>query len=118
VAEEYVDDDVSAYSGKRRPAYGRMLDDIQDGHRDAIIVWHIDRLHRKPIELEELARTFERAGVTDLRTVHGAFDLGAGDGMLIARLLAAVAANESDSKRRRGRRKMQEIAEAGRRGTG
>lgn len=114
VAEEYVDDDISAYSGKRRPAYERMLDDLQEGHRDAIIVWHIDRLHRRPIELEELARTCERAGVTDLRTVHGAFDLGTGDGMLVARMLAAVAANESDSKRRRGRRKMQEIAEAGR----
>ena len=31
----------------------------------------------------------------------------------MARIMAAVAANESDSKRRRGRRKMQEIAEAG-----
>ncbi|WP_255499967.1 recombinase family protein [Actinotalea sp. JY-7885] len=25
VAEEYVDDDLSAYSGKKRPAYERML---------------------------------------------------------------------------------------------
>ncbi|WP_110239280.1 recombinase family protein [Nocardioides gilvus] len=114
VAEEYVDDDISAYSGKRRPAYERMLEDLQEGIRDAIIVWHIDRLHRRPIELEEFARTCARAGVADLRTVHGEFDLGTGDGMLMARVLAAVAANESDSKRRRGRRKMQEIAEAGR----
>ena len=114
VAEEHVDDDISAYSGKRRPAYERMLDDIADGHRDAILVWHIDRLHRRPLELEQLARICEQAGVTDLRTVHGAFDLGTGDDMLVARMLAAVAANESDSKRRRGRRKMQEIAEAGR----
>jgi site-specific DNA recombinase len=114
VAEEYVDDDVSAYSGKRRPAYERMLQDVADGHRDAIIVWHIDRLHRRPIELEELARVCDRAGVTDLRTVHGAFDLGSGDGMFVARVLAAVAANESDAKRRRGKRKMQEIAESGR----
>lgn len=113
VAEEYVDDDISAYSGKRRPAYERMLEDIADGERDAIIVWHIDRLHRRPIELEELARTCDRAGLTDLRTVHGAFDLGSGDGMFVARVLAAVAANESDSKSRRGRRKMQQIAEAG-----
>jgi DNA invertase Pin-like site-specific DNA recombinase len=34
--------------------------------------------------------------------------------MLVARMLAAVAANESDSKRRRGCRKVQEMAEAGR----
>src|SRR4051794_23658042 len=76
VAEEYVDDDISAYSGKRRPAYERMLDDIADGYRDAILVWHIDRLHRRPIELEELYRICQGAGVGDLQTVHGAFDMG------------------------------------------
>jgi len=113
VAEEYVDDDISAYSGKRRPGYERMLADIAEGRRDAVIAWHIDRLHRRPIELEELARTCAQAGVTDLRTVHGSFDLGTVVGLLVARLLAAVAANESDSKRRRGQRKMQEVAEKG-----
>ena len=76
-------------------------------------MWHIDRLHRRPLELEQLHRICLQAGVSDLRTVHGAFDMGTGDGMLVARMLAAVAANESDSKRRRGRRKMQEIAESG-----
>lgn len=29
VAEKYVDSDISAYSGKRRPEYLRMLDDIE-----------------------------------------------------------------------------------------
>jgi site-specific DNA recombinase len=27
VAEDYIDNDLSAYSGKARPAYQRMLDD-------------------------------------------------------------------------------------------
>ncbi len=31
VAEEYVDDDVSAYSGKQRPAYRRLLEDLRSG---------------------------------------------------------------------------------------
>jgi DNA invertase Pin-like site-specific DNA recombinase len=112
VAEEYVDDE-SAWSGKPRPAYERMLRDLADGRVDAILAWHIDRLYRRPIELEELLRVCQQVGVTDLRTVHGEFDLGTGDGMLVARLLAAVAANESDAKRRRGKRKALEIAEAG-----
>src|SRR5690242_17793608 len=64
VAEEYVDDDVSAYSGKKRPAYSRMLDDIAEGRRDAIVTWHMDRLHRQPMELEQLLRVCSRAGVT------------------------------------------------------
>ena len=104
VAEEYVDDDVSAYSGKARPAYRRLLDDIRDGRRDAVIVWHLDRLHRRPIELEEFVQTCATAGLTDVVTLHGDVNLGNGDGLLVARLLAAVAANESDIKSRRIKR--------------
>ena len=114
VAEEYVDDDVSAYSGRARPAYRRLLNDLAERRRDGLIVWHLDRLHRRPIELEEFVRTCQHAGVSDVVTLHGDFNLGTGDGLLVARLLGAVAANESDSKRRRGRRKMRELAEAGR----
>ncbi|MGB2918439.1 MAG: recombinase family protein, partial [Candidatus Microthrix parvicella] len=40
VAEEYIDNDVSAFSGKRRPAYERMLADLVDGFRDAVLVYH------------------------------------------------------------------------------
>lgn len=48
-----------------------------------------------------------------MKTLHGDMNLGTGDGLLLARLLAAVAANESDGKSRRGKRKMRELAEAG-----
>lgn len=114
VAEEYVDDDVSAWSGKARPAYARMLADIGEGRRDAVIVWHLDRLHRRPIELEQFADTCSRAGLRDVVTLSGDVDLANGDGLLMARLMAAVAANESDAKRRRGARKALEVAESGR----
>jgi len=114
VAEEYVDDDVSAYSGKKRPAYERMLVDIADGRRDAVIVWHADRLHRRPIELERFVDTCNRAGVRDVVTLSGEFDIANGDGLLVLRMMGAVAANASDSQRRRGRRKALEIAQSGR----
>lgn len=113
VAEEYVDDDTSAYSGKARPAYERLLRDIADGLRDAVIVYHLDRLHRRPIELEEFANTCTRAGVWDLVTLQGTVDLAKGDGMLMARITSAVAANESDTKSRRIKRKFLEVAESG-----
>lgn len=106
-------DDVSAYSGKRRPAHERMLTDIAEGRRDAVIVWHTDRLRRRPIELEQSADTCARAGVRDAVTLSGDVDLANDDGLLMARLLAAVAANESHSKSRRIARKSQERAEAG-----
>lgn len=118
VSEEYVDDDVSAYSEKKRPAYERMLLDIAEGRRDGVIVWHMDRLHRRPIELERFVATCTLAGVSDVVTLSGDIDLAKGDGLLMARLLAAVAANESDSKRRRQKRKALEIAQAGKPKTG
>lgn len=115
VAEEYVDDDVSAssFSSKVRPAYQRMLADIADGTRDAVLVWHMDRLHRKPIELEQFVQACAAAGLSDVVTLHGEMNLEKGDGLFVARLLAAVAANESDAKSRRSQRKSLETAEAG-----
>src|SRR5690554_1503754 len=71
VAQEYVDDDVSAYSGKKRPAYEQMLTDLAEGRRDAVMVWHMDRLHRRPIELERFFEVCTRAGVTDVVTLFG-----------------------------------------------
>lgn len=113
VAEEYIDDDVSAFSGRKRPAYERMLADLSAGTRDAVMVWHMDRLHRRPIELERFIEVCTRAGVNEVVTLFGDTDLAKGDGLLMARLLSAVAANESESKRRRGARKALEIAQSG-----
>ncbi|HVE63768.1 MAG TPA: recombinase family protein [Mycobacteriales bacterium] len=42
VAEEYADNDVSAYSGRARPEYERMLADLREGARDGVIVYRID----------------------------------------------------------------------------
>lgn len=115
VAEEYVDNDVSAYSGKARPAYKRMLSDLADGTRDAVVAYHVDRLHRRPIELEQFLETVTAAGVRHVRFVSGGdLDPGNGDGLLVIRMLSAVAANESSTKSRRVRRKLDEVAAAGR----
>ena len=113
VVEEYVDDDRSAWSGKVRPAYRRMLDDIRAGSVGTVLVWHADRLHRQPRELEEYIEVCEPRDVPTLACVSGPIDLSNPDGRLIARMLGAVAAHESDSKSRRIRRKVLELAMAG-----
>lgn len=113
VAEEYVDNDVSAYSGKVRAAYERMLTDLADGQRDAVIVYNLDRLHRRPSELEEFVSLCEKAQVTSVATVTADIDLGNDDGLFMARLYAAVAAKESGRRSARVRRKMEENAAAG-----
>jgi site-specific DNA recombinase len=113
VAEEYVDNDISAFAGKRRPSYERMLEDIAAGRRDAVIVYNTDRLTRRPIELEQFTGICEVAGVRQLVAVTGDIDLGNDDGMFMARVLAAVAAKESGRKSERLKRKARENAEAG-----
>jgi DNA invertase Pin-like site-specific DNA recombinase len=67
---EYVDNDVSAYSGVIRPAYTRMLADIEAGKVDAVVVWDLDRLHRRPIELEHFIDLADRCHLA-LATVSG-----------------------------------------------
>ncbi|MCR2819060.1 recombinase family protein [Microbacterium sp. zg.Y1090] len=113
VADEYVDNDVSAYSGKRRPEYERMLADVRDGMRDAVIVYNMDRLTRRPIELEEFTAVSQRAGLRHVATATTDVDLGSDDGLFMARITAAVAAKESARKSERVRRKMQQNAERG-----
>jgi len=113
VAEEYQDNDLSAYSGKRRPGYEQMLADLRDGDRDAVIVYHVDRLTRRPIELEQFLEAIDKAKVRHVRFVVGDTDLSTGDGLMVVRILAAMAANESATKSRRVKRKLEANAAAG-----
>ncbi|HEX2291290.1 MAG TPA: recombinase family protein, partial [Pseudonocardiaceae bacterium] len=39
VAGLYIDNDLSAYSGRVRPEYRRMLDDLRSDVVDAVIAW-------------------------------------------------------------------------------
>ena len=114
IAEEYVDDDVSAWSAKPRSGYRRMLDDIREGCIDAVLVWHLDRLHRHPKELEEYIEVCQPRSVPTIQVASSDIDLTTSDGQLIARMLGAVARKESDDKSRRIRRKHEELAQLGR----
>jgi DNA invertase Pin-like site-specific DNA recombinase len=112
IQEKYVDSDTSAYRGKHRPQYRRMLEDIESGHITGVVVYHADRLHRHPRELEDFIDLCQRMGV-QLATVSGDVDLSTHEGQLIARIQGAVARKESDDKSRRISRKHEELAEEG-----
>src|SRR5689334_1392002 len=60
VAGPYVDDDVSAWSGKRRPEYVRILEDLEMGAINGLLVYDLDRLHRQPSELESFIDLCQR----------------------------------------------------------
>ncbi len=112
VAQVYADNDISASTGKPRPAYQRMLDDISDGLIDAVIVWDLDRLHRRPIELERFLELADRHQLK-LASVGGEVDLSTPQGVMVARIKAAVARHEIDQMRRRLLRKMDQLAASG-----
>lgn len=113
VADEYVDNDVSAYSGKVRPDYERLLADIESGRIDAVICYHQDRLTRRPIEFEQFAELCQRVGMNEFASVTSDIQLSSDDGMFTARVLAAVAAKESARKSARTKRRILQKAEAG-----
>ncbi len=113
VVEVFEDNDMSAYGTKKRPAYERMLTAMREGRVNAVVVYHLDRLTRRPVELEAFVQVCDRAGITNVATATGDVNLGTGDGLLIARIQAAVAANESASKSRRLRSKWLQVAESG-----
>ena len=114
VAGVYCDNDVSADSSRPRPAYRQLLADIEAGLVDAVVVWALDRLHRRPAELERFFEVCDRAGVTRLASVSGDVDLGTDDGRFHARILGAVAKKENDDRRRRIQRAALQAAEQGR----
>jgi site-specific DNA recombinase len=91
VGAVYVDNDISAYSGKRRPRYRDLLAEIKAGTVDGVLVWHTDRLHRSPVELEEYIAAVEPRKVQTQAVKAGLIDLATPTGRMIARTLGNIA---------------------------
>jgi site-specific DNA recombinase len=53
VGDEYVDNDLSPTAASAAQEYERMLSDLADGTRDAVLIYHVDRLTRRPIEAHD-----------------------------------------------------------------
>jgi site-specific DNA recombinase len=108
-----VDNDLSAYSGKPRPGYRRLVEMVKAGTIDVIVVWHNDRLTRSPRELEDLVDLVDATGITIATVTAGDYDLATPTGRMVARIVGATARGESEHKSERNRRKARELAEAG-----
>jgi len=96
VVEPFCDNDLSAYSGKRRPRYQAMLDAIRAGRIDAVLAWHTDRLHRSPVELETYITVCQPREVPTHCVKAGVLDLSTASGRMTARIIGAVARHESE----------------------
>lgn len=113
VADLYTDNDMSAYSGRRRPEYERLLEDLAAGRVNAVVAWHPDRLHRHLRELEEFIEVIEATGAQVATVTAGSYDLSTPSGRFVARNLGNAARYESEHKAERIRSKHEELAMAG-----
>ncbi len=78
----------------------------------AVVAWDLDRLHRRPIELEAFMSLADDKHLA-LATVSGDVDLSTAQGRLVARLKGSVAAHEIEHKKARQIRAAQQKAERG-----
>ena len=97
VADTYNDNDTSASALKPRKEYQRLLRDVRAGLIDVVAVWDLDRLTRRPIEVEEWITLAEQHGV-NLVTIGENIDLSTDNGRLFLRIKAAVARAEVERK--------------------
>lgn len=112
VVEVFVDNDLSAFSGRHRPEWNRLQAEIRSGRIEAVAAWHIDRLTRQVRELEDVIDLAERYGVK-LATVAGEVDLTTSTGRMQARMMGIVARQSSEQASERLRRQRLQAAEAG-----
>lgn len=107
------EDTQSASSSKVRPGYSALIDSFRQGSFQALVCWDLDRLTRKPRELEDWI-DWSSNGSLVLVTANGEADLTTDAGRLFARIKASVARSEVERKGARQRRAQRQRAEQGR----
>jgi site-specific DNA recombinase len=108
-----VDNDISAYSGKPRPDYQKLLKMMRAGEIGTVLSYHQDRLQRSPVELEEFIDACDAGGV-DIHTVlAGHIDLSTPSGRFVARTIGNAARYEVEHMIERQRDAKLDAAKAG-----
>ncbi len=90
----FKDDDISAYSGKRRPGLEALWKTVDAGQVDAIVVWKLDRLTRRFSDAGPIL-TRLRDNKADLVSVQETLDTTTPIGSALIGILIAIAENES-----------------------
>ena len=94
VVQEFVDNDVSAYSGRPRPEYRAMLSLLGGGGIRAVLAWHVDRLYRSIPDLSELVAVADANDVAIHTAKAGPVDLTTPSGRLSATMFASISRYE------------------------
>lgn len=96
IVEVFVDDDRSAYSGKPRPDYIRMLQYLRDGHADGAYALAPTRFYRRLDDGLDFFRLIAEKGLEVATVKQGRYDLSTADGRRDALRAAVDAQHESE----------------------
>lgn len=113
VVKVYVDNDISAYSGKTRPKFEDMLDAVKRGQYDALVTWHQDRLFRSMKDMERIIETCDVAAIPIHTVSGGDMDVTNATGKGLARIVGSINRMESEHKAERIRAARLQQAEKG-----
>lgn len=80
------DDGGHSGSGLDRPALAKLMQDIEAGQVDAVIIYKIDRLTRSLLDFVRLIEIFDRQNIT-LTSISQAFDTSDSMGRMILNIL-------------------------------
>jgi site-specific DNA recombinase len=114
VTHRLSDNDMSASSTRRRPAYERLLKLMADQAVDVVVVWELDRLTRRMRDVLDVIDLCERTKV-GLTTVSGDLDLTTDTGQTVATILGAIGSMEVKRKAKRQAAAQAQAAKQGRR---
>jgi DNA invertase Pin-like site-specific DNA recombinase len=98
VVDVLVDNDASAYSGKARPRFESLLQGVEDGLYDSIVIFGSDRLYRSLKDYVRVADAVQGRGVSIYTVTAGELDLATPGGELNATVLAGIGRFESANK--------------------
>lgn len=83
---QHYDDGGHSGSGLERPALARLMQDIEAGKIDTVVVYKIDRLTRSLLDFVRLIEMFDRQSIT-LVSISQAFDTSDSMGRMILNVL-------------------------------
>ncbi|MFE9763815.1 recombinase family protein [Streptomyces sp. NPDC005808] len=109
----YVDNNISATSGKHRPQYEALMTAVQRGEVDCIIVTYMSRLWRGPRERLDGMEILKKHRVPLLTVKGPEFDLTTAQGRLMAGVIGEFDTFEVEQMREREQREALQRAERG-----
>lgn len=97
-AGEYVDNDLSALSGRRRPQYELLMEAVDAGHVDRIVTYMQSRLWRNRKERADAIERLRARRVAVVCVKGPELDLSSATGRMLAGLLGEFDTHESEVK--------------------